>query len=1129
MSETSQVNDDNNIKIYLRIKPKLNTDSKNEETNYLKISEDKKCLSLNLSPENESKFYFENIFNENESQSNIFKIIGKPLYLNIFQGFNSTFIAYGKKNTGKTYTIRGKSIHEIQKELLINGNETEEIYYKYMNNRGIFNFCLENIFNNIYLNEESNNFEFNIELSYIEIFDNCVFDYFNILNFDKENQINFNNLFNSKIPSNQDYTKLNISTHDEAYILMDKVDKIRNYIFKEINLLENSGNIITTIYMEKKDKKEKRKFQTQLKFVEIASNLNIKNNKYNISLKRSLETFSYIINQLSDNVKRENIIYENSILTNVLKESLGGNTKTSMLINISPYNINVIDSFQSINIGVKMKNIRNNPIINEVISDSENYSYYNGLIGKNERLKSEKNYLLNYLANLNINMIEKNSDNAAKRIPFNQNKKEKEESLKKMSDDTNIIHSKIEKIEDDINIMNEVKKINSDKYKKVNISLFIQNKDIEEQNKILNDCINVKKEKEKLITKYTKENINLDSLILKQNLKIKEEKLKKEETLIKLDKEISITQLQIDNKELILNNLKGIYKNLNEENEHKNKIKNDLEKMKIELENKKSEKIKKMEELKNEHNKIINKSKKIKEEILDKNSKFDNFKKNLSQYNEYENLTINYFKKFYDENSKREIQNNNKFFDIQKDLPEKEKDLKRVNSDIDIINKKKLKYFEEQEKIINDINIKDKLCKNLEQENLKYNNQINNLNKKISILTTNIHFPNIQNEIQNENKETTKGRNTDLNSSIISYEISSNNEPNDLLLFKNNFNVNLDENNKEQLYENKKKLLEQEQNENIALKEKKNMINNEIYKFKINQLKIGNNKDKSHSQYNLVKIEENIDNINEKEKILENYQNYININYNILENYLKENIPDSQADNINNPPIKHFKNIFTKFIDKANEIDAEFEIIKKEFKEREAEYRRTNKEVINASLQNDPLLKNYEEIIKNNENINDSISNIRNENNHSRVTMIDNKILSDVKNLSIYNGIYSNKRKLNDYLKTIPEKSEKTNKKRIIPLNESQSENKNENIFLNKYSKNKELSIINSTSEKENNINNELSENNFRTQVINNKKKIKYFNKSPDKVQNINLNKYKYKSKNNYNSNAKYLQSLRKN
>ena len=1124
MSETPQEKNEDNIKIYLRIKPKLKNEPKNEDSNYLKISEDKKCLSLNLSPENESKFYFENIFNENESQPSIFEKIGKSLYLKIFQGINSSFISYGKKNTGKTYTIRGKSIHEIQKEFLINGNETEEIYYKYLNNRGIFNFCLENIYNNIYLNEENNNFEFNIELSYIEIFDNCVFDYFNILNFDKDNQINFNNLFNTKTPSNSCYTKLSISSPDEAYILLDKADKIRKYIFNEINLLEISGNIIITIYMEKIDKKGKGKFQTYLNFVEISSNFNIKNNRYNISVKRSLETFSYIINQLSDNVKRENIIYENSLLTYALKESLGGNSNTSMLINISPYNSNMLDSFQSISIGKKMKNIKNNPKINEVITNNENDSYYNGLIDKNERLKSEKNYLLNYLANLNINIIEKNPENASKKLPLNP-KREKEEDLKKLSDDINILNSKIEKIEGDINLMNETKKINSDKYNKVNISLFIQSKNIDEQNKINKESIKAKKEKEKLINKYSKENINLDSLILKQNLKIKEDNLKKEETLTKLDKEISISQLQIDNKELILNNLKGIYKNLNEENEHKNKIKNEFEKIKVELENKKSEKTKKIEELNNENNKTINKSKKIKEEILDKNSKFDNFKKNLSQYNEYENITINYFKKYYDENSKREIQNNNKFFDIQRDLPEKEKELKNINSDIDIINKKKMEYFEEQEKIINDINIKDKLCKNLEQENLQCNNQINNLNNKMTILTKNILFP----LSQNDEKEPIKGRNTDLNSSFISYEISSNNEPNDLLLFKNNFNVNLDENNKEQLYENKKKLLEQEQNENIALKEKKNMINNEIYKFKINQLKMGNNKDKTHSQYNLVKIEENIDNINEKEKILENYQNYINTNFNILQNYLKENISDSKIDNSNSPQIKQFKNIFTKFVDKANGIDEEFEIIKKEFKEREAEYRITNKEVINESLKNNPLLKNYEEIIKNNENLDNSKSSIRNENNHSRVTMIDNKILSDVKNLSIYNGIYPNKRKLNDYLKTIPEKVEKSNKKRLIPFNEYQSENKNDNIFLSKYSKNKEMSIINSTSEKENSINNEIKKKNFRSQMINNKKKIKYFYKSPDKVQNIVFNNHKCKSKNNYNSNTKYLQSLKKN
>jgi hypothetical protein len=354
---------------------------------------------------------------------------------------------------------------------------------------------------------------------------------------------------------------------------------------------------------------------------------------------------------------------------------------------------------------------------------------------------------------------------------------------------------------------------------------------------------------------------------------------------------------------------------------------------------------------------------------------------------------------------------------------------------------------------------------------------------------------------------------------------SNNNEPKDLLLFKNSFNVNIDEGNKEQLLENKKKLLEQEQNENINLKEKKNMINNEIYKFKINQSKIGNNKDKTHSQYNLVKIEENIDKINEKEKILDNYQNYINTNMSIINNYLKDNQSNEIDEDNNSISLKSFKNVFSKFIDKANEIDAEFELIKKEFKEREEEYRRTNKEIINASLQNNPLLKNYEEIFNDKEKNNDSISSIvnRNENNSKRITMIDNKILSDVKNLSIYNGIYSNKRKINDCLKTIPENESKSMKKRKMPLIESQTENKNENIFFTRNNKSKELNAINFTKQKENLINNESNKTNLKTQVINIKRKNKYFYKSPDKIINYKSKNYRYKNANNYKSNNNFF------
>ena len=129
---------------------------------------------------------------------------------------------------------------------------------------------------------------------------------------------------------------------------MKYINKLNNIIIIEIKEEDNINN-----YLELDDN--------------IINNIINKKNKYNISIKRSLETFSYIINQLSDGVKRENIIYENSLLTNIIKESLGGNAKTSLLINISPYNINMIDSFQTISLGQKMKNIKNNPIINEYL------------------------------------------------------------------------------------------------------------------------------------------------------------------------------------------------------------------------------------------------------------------------------------------------------------------------------------------------------------------------------------------------------------------------------------------------------------------------------------------------------------------------------------------------------------------------------------------------------------------------------------------------------------------------------------------------------------------------------------------------------------------------------------------
>ncbi len=135
-------------------------------------------MNFFFSQGNQNKFFFDNIFNENETQKKIFDNIGKDLCSSFIQGFNSSLIFYGKKNTGKTYSLLGKPISEIKKEFKEKDNSKNEIYIEYLNNRGIFPYCLENIFNKVYVN---NNYSFHISMSCIEVFDNIILDYFNII------------------------------------------------------------------------------------------------------------------------------------------------------------------------------------------------------------------------------------------------------------------------------------------------------------------------------------------------------------------------------------------------------------------------------------------------------------------------------------------------------------------------------------------------------------------------------------------------------------------------------------------------------------------------------------------------------------------------------------------------------------------------------------------------------------------------------------------------------------------------------------------------------------------------------------------------------------------------------------
>ena len=84
------------------------------------------------------------------------------------------------------------------------------------------------------------------------------------------------------------------------------------------------------------------------------------------------------------------------------------------------------------------------------------------------------------------------------------------------------MNSKIDRIKIDKEKINKEKKQNFDKHNKIKISLFVQDNEIQEKKKSIDNFMKSKKEKEELINKYNKDNINLDSLLIQKALQINE-------------------------------------------------------------------------------------------------------------------------------------------------------------------------------------------------------------------------------------------------------------------------------------------------------------------------------------------------------------------------------------------------------------------------------------------------------------------------------------------------------------------------------------------------------------------------------------------------------------------------------
>ncbi|XP_074790082.1 kinesin-like protein KIF1B isoform X1 [Natator depressus] len=294
------------------------------------------------------------------SQNRVYNDIGKEMLLHAFEGYNVCIFAYGQTGAGKSYTMMGKQ-EESQ--------------------AGIIPQLCEELFEQI--NDNSNEeMSYSVEVSYMEIYCERVRDLLNPKN--KGNlRVREHPLLG---PYVEDLSKLAVTSYTDIADLMDAGNKARTVAATNMNETSSRSHAVFTIVFTQKRHDTETDLCTEkvskISLVDLAGSERADSTgakgtrlKEGANINKSLTTLGKVISALAevDNCtnkskkkkKTDFIPYRDSVLTWLLRENLGGNSRTAMVAALSPADINYDETLSTLRYADRAKQIKCNAVINE--------------------------------------------------------------------------------------------------------------------------------------------------------------------------------------------------------------------------------------------------------------------------------------------------------------------------------------------------------------------------------------------------------------------------------------------------------------------------------------------------------------------------------------------------------------------------------------------------------------------------------------------------------------------------------------------------------------------------------------------------------------------------------------------
>ncbi|KAE9607044.1 putative minus-end-directed kinesin ATPase [Lupinus albus] len=300
------------------------------------------CLGILTSGSTKKSFRFDRVYTPKDDQVDVFAD-ASSMAISVLDGYNVCIFAYGQTGTGKTFTMEG----------------TEK-------NRGVNYRTLELLFK--ICKERSETFAYDISVSVFEVYNEQIRDLLATGPTSKRLEIKQASEGSHHVPGVVEAKVDNIS---EVWNVLQAGSNARAVGSNNINEHSSRSHCMLCIMVRAKNLMSGECTKSKLWLVDLAGSERLARTdvqgerlKEAQNINRSLSALGDVISALA--AKSSHIPYRNSKLTHLLQDSLGGDSKTLMFVQISPSDQDVSETISSLNFATRVRGVELGPVKKQI-------------------------------------------------------------------------------------------------------------------------------------------------------------------------------------------------------------------------------------------------------------------------------------------------------------------------------------------------------------------------------------------------------------------------------------------------------------------------------------------------------------------------------------------------------------------------------------------------------------------------------------------------------------------------------------------------------------------------------------------------------------------------------------------